>query len=110
MATKLQHCKQRGSIGAILYNTVGSSGDFIIGPEQDVEMRAAVIGLRVASISYGHYSVLRGYDSRPVRVRAKEVSQSRGVRRGVRGCFAFLPFFNTKITMEIPDVFYIAIP
>ena len=42
--------------------------------------------------------------------RAKEVSQSRGVRRGVRGCFAFLPFFNTKITMEIPDVFYIAIP
>jgi hypothetical protein len=68
-ATKLQHCKQRGSIGAILYNTVGSSGDFIIGPEQDVEMRAAVIGLRVASISYGHYSVLRGYDSRPVRVK-----------------------------------------
>ena len=26
---------------------------------------------------------------------AKEVSQSGGVRRGIRGCFAFLPFFNT---------------
>ena len=45
-----------------------------------------------------------------LRIRAKEVSQSGGVCRGVRGCFAFLPFFNTKITMEIPDVFYIAIP
>jgi hypothetical protein len=37
--------------------------------------------------------------------RAKEVSQSGGVCRGVRGCFAFLPFSNTKITTEIPDVF-----
>ena len=38
-------------------------------------------------------------------VRAKEVSQSGGVRRGVRGCIAFLLFFNTKIPMGIPDVF-----
>ena len=37
--------------------------------------------------------------------RAKEVSQSGGVCIGVRGCFAFLPFSNQKITMEIPDVF-----
>ena len=37
--------------------------------------------------------------------RAKEVSQSGGVRRGVRGCIAFLLFFNTKIPMGIPDVF-----
>ena len=37
--------------------------------------------------------------------RAKEVSQSGGVHGGVEGCFAFLPVFNTKITIEIPDVF-----
>ena len=40
-----------------------------------------------------------------VYIRAKEVSQSGGVRRGVRGCIAFLLFFNTKIPMGIPDVF-----
>jgi hypothetical protein len=37
--------------------------------------------------------------------RTKEVRQSGGVCRGVRGWCAFLPFSNTKITMEIPDVF-----
>ena len=40
-----------------------------------------------------------------IEVMAKEVSQSGGVHRGVEGCFAFLPVFNTKITIEIPDVF-----
>ena len=36
---------------------------------------------------------------------AKEVSQLRGARRGVRGCLAFLPFFNTKIIVDTPHVF-----
>ena len=61
--------------------------------------------MRVAKALGGREAVFSA-----MQTRAKEVSQSRGVRRGVRGCFAFLPFFNTKITMEIPDVFYIAIP